>query len=210
MDDSPADIGVPPAGLEETLSESRPAELMKSEATIVESTQTLTIPSNGSSPRKIEANRRNAKKSTGPKTSVGRATSSWNSTRHGLLSKSLPPIYGQGKKQFARLLTTLQQDLDPIGTLEEVLVEKIAQEYWRLGVAAWHEAQAFEKESPFTKSTIPVILRYQTTINRQLFQAMNELERLQRLRTGDVVPAPLNLQVLGDSLTVSEKEHSDH
>ena len=92
MDDSPADIDVPPAGIEETLPESRPAELMQSEATIVESTQTLTIPSNGSSPRKIEANRRNAKKSTGPKTSVGKAMSSWNSTPHGLLSKNLPPI----------------------------------------------------------------------------------------------------------------------
>ena len=208
MDDSPADIGVPPAGLEEALSESRPAELMQSEATIVESTQTLILPSNGSSLRKIEANRRNAKKSTGPKTSVGRVTSSWNSTRHGLLSKSLPPIYGQDKKQFARLLTNLQRDLEPVGTLEEVLVEKIAQEYWRLGVAAWHEARAFEKESPFTKPTIPVILRYQTTINRQLFQAMNELERLQRLRKGDNVPAPLSVQISGDPPAISEKEDS--
>ncbi len=208
MDESPADIGVPPAGLEEALSESRPAELMQAEATIVESTQTLIIPSNGSSQRKIEANRRNAKKSTGPKTSVGRATSSWNSTRHGLLSKSLPPIYGQDKKQFARLLTNLQRDLEPVGTLEEVLVEKIAQEYWRLGVAAWHEAQAFEKENPFTKSTIPVILRYQTTINRQLFQAMNELERLQRLRKGDNVPPPLSVQISGDPPAISEKEDS--
>ena len=209
MDDSFAEIGVPPAGLEETLSESRPAELMQSEATIVESTQTLTIPSNGSSPRKNEANRRNAKKSTGPKTSVGKAMNSWNSTRHGLLSKNLPPIYGQGKKQFARLLTHLQRDLEPVGTLEEVLVEKIAQEYWRLGVAAWHEAQAFSLDNPFGKPSVVLILRYQMTINRQLFQAMNELERLQRLRRGDLVPAPLNLQVLGDSLTVSEKERSD-
>ena len=92
--------------------------------------------------------------------------------------------------------------------MEEVLVEKIAQEYWRLGVAAWHEAEALGREKPFQGSTIPNVLRYQTTINRQLFQAMNQLERLQRLRKGDNVPDPLNLQVFGEPPTLSEQEDS--
>jgi hypothetical protein len=107
------------------------------------------------------------------------------------------------------LLTNLRQDLEPVGTLEEVLVEKIAQEYWRLGVAAWHEAEAFEKENPISRHRLPTTMRYQTTINRELFQALNQLERLQRLRKGDNVPAPLNLQVLGDLPTTSETENSD-
>ena len=209
MDDSSADSGAPPAGPEEALSESRQAEPMQVDATIVESAQTLAIPSNGSTPRKIAANRRNAKKSTGPTTSRGKAISSWNSTRHGLLSKRLPSIYGQSKKQFSRLLASLQQDLEPVGTLEEVLVEKIAQEYWRLGTAAWHEAEALTKENPFTKTSIDRILRYQTTINRQLFQAMNQLERLQRLRQGDHVPAPVNIQVSQDTATISEEQNAD-
>jgi hypothetical protein len=93
---------------------------------------------------------------------------SWNSTRHGLLSKVLPSIYGQHKRQFTRLLTSLRQDLQPVGTLEEVLVEKIAQEYWRLGVAAEHEADEFARPNPFVREPIDKILRYQTTINRQL------------------------------------------
>ena len=46
----------------------------------------------------------------------------------------------------------------------------------------------------------------QTTINRQLFQAMSQLERLQRLRKGDHVPAPLNLQVLGEPPAISEQQ----
>jgi hypothetical protein len=115
--------------------------------------------------------------------------------RHGLLSKRLSLFYGQGKRQFNHLLTSLHRDLEPVGTLEEVLVEKIAQEYWRLGVAAWHEGEAFEKENPFAGPSTQTIIRYQTTINRQLFQAMNQLERLQRLRKGYTAPAPLNLEV---------------
>src|ERR1700722_14620910 len=124
MDDSEVEIGVPEEGRAQVFPESLPAAAIQLEATIVESEKSLIVPSSGSSTRKIESNRRNAKKSTGPKTSRGKARSSWNSTRHGLLSKKVPDIEGQGKKQFARLLTSLRLDLEPIGTLEELLVEK--------------------------------------------------------------------------------------
>jgi hypothetical protein len=109
--DSQADSGLPPGESKESLSESQQAESKTSEANNAESKQTLTIPSNGSSQRKIEANRRNAKKSTGPKTSAGKMISSWNSTRHGLLSRMLPTIYDVHKKRFNRLLASLRQDL---------------------------------------------------------------------------------------------------
>ena len=206
MDDSPVDSVVPQEESQESLSESHKADVMTSEATNAESTQALTVSSNGSSPRKIAANRRNAKKSTGPKTSVGKMVSSWNSTRHGLLSRELPLIYGKNKKHFARLLSSLRQDLDPVGTVEEVLVERIAREYWRLGVAARHEREELSTMNPFAKTSIDRILRYETTINRQLYQAVNQLERLQRLRKGDNVPAPLNVQVSHDAPTTSEEQ----
>ena len=209
MHDNPANSGLPSGGSQGSLSESYQAEATTTEATDAKSTQTLTTSSKGSSPRKIEANRRNAKQSTGPKTSAGKVMSSWNSTRHGLLSERLPLMHGKDKKQFARLLSSLRQDLEPVGTVEEVLVEKIAQEYWRLGVAAWHEAEALGRMNPFGKTSIDRILRYETAINRQLYQAINQLERLQRLRKGDHVLAPLNVQVLHDTPTISEEENSE-
>jgi len=208
MDDSRADNIMPQGESQESQSESHHTGAMSPEVNDSDSTQTLTTSSNGSSPRRIEANRRNAKKSTGPKTALGKTSSSWNSTRHGLLSKRLPILVGRSKKNFARLLSNLRQDLAPVGTLEEVLVEKMAQEYWRLGVAAWHEAEELDNNKPFSKTEVYRILRYQTTINRQLFQAMNQLERLQRLRKGENVPAPLNLEVLGDTTAVLKGENS--
>jgi hypothetical protein len=75
-------------------------------------------------------------------------------------------------------------------------------------VAAWHEAEAFMRENAFQRSAHSTFVRYQTTINRQLFQAMNQLERLQRLRKVESVPAPLNLQVLGEPTTISEQQDS--
>ncbi len=132
VDDSPVHRVVPQEESQESLSESHKADVMTSAATNAASTHALTISSNGSSPRKIEANRRNAKKSTGPKTSRGKTISSWNTTRHGLLAERLPSIPDKDKNHIARLLSSLRQDLEPVGTVEEVLVERIAQEYWRL------------------------------------------------------------------------------
>jgi hypothetical protein len=39
------------------------------------------------------------------------------------------------------------------------------------------------------------VLRYETAIERQMYQALKQLERLQRLRCGDKVPAPVQLDV---------------
>jgi len=45
------------------------------------------------------------------------------------------------------------------------------------------------------RKTMDRILRYETNLERQMYRAMSQLERLQRLRKGEVVPAPLAIQV---------------
>ncbi len=42
-----------------------------------------------------------------------------------------------------------------------------------------------------SSDSIDRLNRYSTTVERQLFRAIHELERLQRLRKGDAVPAPV-------------------
>jgi hypothetical protein len=39
------------------------------------------------------------------------------------------------------------------------------------------------------------IQRYETKLERQLYRAMNQLERLQRMRRGEVVPPPPTMEV---------------
>jgi hypothetical protein len=39
------------------------------------------------------------------------------------------------------------------------------------------------------------ILRYETAIERQLYRALNQLERFQRMRTGDNVPPLISVEV---------------
>src|SRR5215472_11307748 len=83
---------------------------------------------------KLEANRRNAQKSTGPTTEAGKARSRRNALKHGVLTSALLITERLGVKdraEFGELLEGLRNDLMPSGALEEMLTEKIAVCWWR-------------------------------------------------------------------------------
>ncbi len=87
------------------------------------------------SPEQLDANRRNAQKSTGPKTPEGRAVSKMNALKHGILSKEVL-VRGLNIKESSRDLNALHerfcQELNPVGPVEEMLVDKIVTAHWRL------------------------------------------------------------------------------
>ena len=86
-------------------------------------------------PKKIEANRRNASLSTGPKSPAGKERVRRNAMKHGLLAQEAVISAGDGKEssaQFDALLRSLAAEFRPEGALEEMLVERIAVCYWRL------------------------------------------------------------------------------
>ncbi|BAK75883.1 hypothetical protein NH8B_1051 [Pseudogulbenkiania sp. NH8B] len=81
-------------------------------------------------PKKSIANKQNSKKSSGPKTQQGKAQSSANACKHGVLSRRLF-LEDESPAEYQLLLDGLQASLSPVGTLELMLVEKIAICYWR-------------------------------------------------------------------------------
>src|SRR5450759_3315949 len=91
------------------------------------------------SPRKIAANRRNALKSTGPKTPRGKAFSRRNALTHGLFAMDLSvweTARGENPQQYQDLLGRLAEDYQPMGAAEQLEVERIAVCWWKLG-RAW-------------------------------------------------------------------------
>jgi hypothetical protein len=73
----------------------------------------------------INANRQNAKKSTGPRTPQGKAISSRNSLLHGMTSgKFLPP--GTDPDEFFQLLDRFRSRFQPFDEVEDALVERLA------------------------------------------------------------------------------------
>lgn len=84
------------------------------------------------SQRKIEANRKNSRASTGPKTLLGKKTASRNATKHGLFATEVVNVaQGESPQRFRGLLQKLWDEHQPVGYREEILVEKIAVFYWR-------------------------------------------------------------------------------
>jgi hypothetical protein len=74
----------------------------------------------------LEANRMNAKQSTGPKSAGGKLAVRYNAVKHGLLAKQI--LFRHDKvrqEEFNDFLDELECDLIPVGPIERMLVEEI-------------------------------------------------------------------------------------
>ena len=80
--------------------------------------------------RRLAANRRNAKKSTGPRSAAGKANSSCNAITHGLCSDVLLP--DEDHEAFDLLRIGMLKSLNPRNNLELALSERIILGYWKL------------------------------------------------------------------------------
>jgi hypothetical protein len=96
------------------------------------------------SEKQTQANRRNVLKSTGPKTPEGKAVVRLNATKHGLLSREVL-LPGEDEQALRELNENLRAELQPVGELENLLVDRIIAAHWRLrrlgrveaGIFAW-------------------------------------------------------------------------
>lgn len=85
--------------------------------------------------RKIEANRTNANRSTGPRTERGKRNTKFNAVTLGLFARhvAIPVCDGEkAERDFESLLDGLHDEFQPVGLYEEWLVVKIAEPMWRL------------------------------------------------------------------------------
>lgn len=106
-----------------------------------------------SSQKQIEANRRNAEKSTGPKTEVGKATVSKNAIKHGLLSEETR-LPWEEEEELDDLRKKLADTLRPVGALEEIVVDRMISLTWRI------------KRASRIESGILALLKYEKSFNK--------------------------------------------
>ena len=96
----------------------------------------------------INANRENAKKSTGPRTAAGKEASSrgtlWVRLVHGLRANK-HILLDEDPEQFLILLKDLHDRFRPVGDGEEKLVLRIASDQWRLDRALPMEAGIYRE-----------------------------------------------------------------
>ncbi len=83
------------------------------------------------SARKLEANRRNARKSTGPRTDAGKARSRMNAVTHGLTAQTIV-LPDEDPREYQRRLDEWADALKPANDYEQHLAKHAASLSWRL------------------------------------------------------------------------------
>ena len=133
--------------------------------------------------KQIEANRRNALRSTGPKTQEGKAAVRLNALRHGLRARSVL-LPGEKPEEYSRLCNDLETDWQPRNRTEQLLVEQMAVAQWKLARLEVGERSIFEKEMPADKQ-LALLDRFSVQrgrLERSFSRAMREIEHLQKGR----------------------------
>jgi hypothetical protein len=93
--------------------------------------------------KQIEANRLNARKSTGPITPEGKERSRCNAVRHGLTAQTVIRAL-EDAEDYQAFETALLVDRSPQGALEYELVLRLASLLWRLRRALAIETGLFD------------------------------------------------------------------
>lgn len=168
----------------------------------------------GISQKQLVANRENSKLG-GVKTEEGKAVSKYNAMKHGLLSKEVL-LEGEDEKMLIEIGKTLRSELDPQTELESVLIDRITANVWRLKRVMQIEREMIDNDKNtmgFSLSdrkktlggvmsydfanhdTYGKLIRYEASIERGIYKALHELQRLQIVQQGGQVPAPIMLSL---------------
>ena len=143
--------------------------------------------------KQITANRLNGLKSHGPTNTKLTRT---NATKHGLLAAGITELDDED----------LVKETNPVGTIENVLIESAGMDILRLRRARRLEGEHINSSlNPHglragmrldsVHPLVSVFQRYEGTILQRLLRILHELERLQRMRQGEQLPAPAALDV---------------
>jgi hypothetical protein len=173
-----------------------------------------------SSDKKVAANRINGQKSRGP---INTTSTRFNATKHGLLAVGITEL--DNAEGYRNILSDLMREKNPVGVIETFLVESAAIEMVRWLRARRLEAECITGElNPPTHSPglsdlllldggevldpgLPAAIsaeaaqklvtfqRYESTSANRFFRILHELERWQRMRQGERLPAPVALDI---------------
>ena len=135
--------------------------------------------------KQLEANRRNAHYSTGPKSQTGKYNSSRNATKHGLFA--IP----QSTATHDNFTAAIIADLNPANDLERQTAQLIAEDHYRLNRIREIETGIFSMGSDpaviFLQHSkeLERLTLYESRINRNLQRNLAQLKSLQTERKAE-------------------------
>ncbi len=142
----------------------------------------------------ITANRENAEKSTGPRTTEGKIISSRNAATHGL-SGRLALLSDADQMLYTTRLERLVREMQPVSLIEEDLIKTIADSQWqidrcraydqeiRANMLADSTSEAEAVRADFENAgVLDRVARYLARHTRAFHQALQEFDRQKKAR----------------------------
>ncbi len=157
------------------------------------------------SEKQLEANRRNAQRSTGPRTGEGKKVSALNARRHNLTGQ-VTAMTEADRIMHDAFSAAIVESLAPEGAMETQLAQRIATDSWRLNrisavednlFALGHNAKSDETETEDAEihaaltaaklfkaesKQLQLLTLYEQRINRNIQKNMSMLQALQSAR----------------------------
>jgi len=150
------------------------------------------------SEKQLEANRRNAERSTGPTSAAGKARSSQNNLRHGLTGQ-INILPTEDREAHDHFCNEIVESFKPETPMEQQLAHSVAEDNWRLNRARAIENNMFALGHHGEHREIQVALAdartfqahanqfqlltiYEQRINRNLHRNLRQLQELQAER----------------------------
>ena len=133
--------------------------------------------------KQLEANRENAKHSTGPKTEEGKAKSAANSQKHCLTGGPVC-LESESYEAFEELLQQIKRTYQPFTAVGDWVVTQIANTMWRmaradrmLGELEYASLNAFAEEDDTLLKRIERLERHRRSIERSYHRFVKQWER---------------------------------
>src|ERR1035441_9193220 len=113
--------------------------------------------------KRAAANRRNAQKSTEPRTTAGKLTVAGNGIAHGIYA-FCPVVAGfESPQKWDGFRTEMMASFAPVGMLETTLAERLTLGAWRLRRVARYESEQIRSEQEAAKEHVGREIRHITT-----------------------------------------------
>jgi hypothetical protein len=160
------------------------------------------------SQKQLAANRRNAQRSTGPRTPEGKSAASQNALNTGIYAKSML-IRGEKQADLEALIAEFFALHHPAAPDQRALVDTLITNEWLLRRLRAAESQIWERSMSDAahysqyhedsaqgdafvnyQKTLNVLRRHINTLERSFHRALLDLERLQKTRAAHAQAAP--------------------
>jgi hypothetical protein len=113
--------------------------------------------------KRTAANRRNAEKSTGPRTTPGKLAVAGNGVAHGIYA-FCPVVAGfESPQEWDGFRTEMMASFAPVGMLETTLAERLTLGAWRLRRVARYETEQIRSEQEAAKEHVGREIHFKTT-----------------------------------------------